>query len=157
VPPLLQARRTDTIVNLFYKRKLTMSLIKWTPEEFGTSVTQHDEEHKHLFGLLNGLHASVGSGERGSIGRSLDGLIAFVAQHFGAEEENMRKAAYPALDLHRLEHEKLVKTCVNLQQQFHAGATEITEETTAFLRDWLKEHIPHVDRKYGPTLSSMQP
>jgi hemerythrin len=132
-----------------------MSLIKWTPEEFGTSVSQHDEEHKHLFGLLNGLHASVATGERGSIGRSLDGLIAFVAQHFEAEEENMRKVKYPALDQHCLEHEKLVKTCVGLQQQFHAGQAEITEETTAFLRDWLKEHIPHVDRKYGPALSAI--
>lgn len=132
-----------------------MSLIKWTPEEFATGVAQHDEEHKHLFGLLNGLHASVGTGERASIGRSLDGLIAYVAQHFSAEEENMRKASYPAIDQHLLEHDKLVKTCVNLQQQFHAGATDITEETTGFLRDWLKEHIPHVDRKYGPTLSAI--
>lgn len=132
-----------------------MSLIKWTAEEYGTSVSQHDEEHKHLFGLLNGLHASVGMGERGSIGSALDGLIAYVAQHFAAEEENMRKVGYPLLDQHLVEHEKLVKTCVTLQQQFHAGATEITEETTAFLRDWLKQHIPHVDRKYGPALSSI--
>jgi hemerythrin len=147
--------RTGIIVNLFCKRNQTMSLIKWTPEEFATSVSQHDEEHKHLFGLLNGLHASVGTGERGAIGRSLDGLIAFVAEHFAAEEENMRKVSYPALDLHRLEHDKLVKTCINLQQQFHAGQTHITEETTAFLRDWLKQHIPHIDRQYGPALAAI--
>ncbi|PKO30092.1 MAG: bacteriohemerythrin [Betaproteobacteria bacterium HGW-Betaproteobacteria-7] len=131
-----------------------MSLINWTPEEFGTSVAQHDEEHKHLFGLLNRLHASVSTGERGTIGKALDGLIAFVAEHFSAEEENMRKANYAALDQHRQEHEKLVNTCLNLQQQFRAGQAEITEETTAFLRDWLKQHIPQVDRKYGPTLSA---
>ncbi|MDP3538338.1 MAG: bacteriohemerythrin [Azonexus sp.] len=132
-----------------------MSLIKWTSEEYGTGVSQHDDEHKHLFGLLNGLHASVAAGERGSIGRALDGLIAFVAEHFSAEEKNMRKASYPALDQHLMEHEKLVKTCINLQQQFHAGTTEITTETTTFLRDWLKQHIPNVDRKYGPTLSAI--
>lgn len=134
-----------------------MSLIKWTPEEFGTGIEQHDEEHKHLFGLLNGLHASVGTGERTSIARSLDGLIAFVAQHFAAEEENMRKVGYAALDQHLVEHNKLVKTCINLQQQFHAGQAVITEETTAFLRDWLKQHIPHIDRQYGPALSAIQP
>ena len=132
-----------------------MSLIKWTAEEYGTGISQHDEEHKHLFGLLNGLHASVGAGERGSIGRALDGLIAFVAEHFAAEEANMRKVSYPALEQHLFEHEKLVKTCINLQQQFHAGATEITEETTGFLRDWLKQHIPTVDRKYAPALSAI--
>lgn len=132
-----------------------MSLINWTPEEFGTSVSQHDEEHKHLFGLLNSLHASVSSGERGTIGKALDGLIAFVAEHFSSEEENMRKVSYPALEQHHQEHDKLVKTCVDLQQQFHAGQAEITEETTAFLRDWLRQHIPHVDRKYGPALSAI--
>lgn len=132
-----------------------MSLINWTPEEFATNVSQHDEEHKHLFGLLNRLHASVCTGERGTIGKALDGLIAFVAEHFSAEEENMRKANYPALEQHRQEHDKLVKTCVSLQQQFRAGQAEITQETTAFLRDWLKQHIPQVDRKYGPTLSAM--
>ncbi|MBU1362624.1 MAG: bacteriohemerythrin [Gammaproteobacteria bacterium] len=134
-----------------------MSLIKWTPDEFGTGVEQHDEEHKHLFGLLNGLHASVATGERASIARSLDGLIAFVAQHFAAEEENMRKVGYAALHLHLIEHDKLVKTCINLQQQFHAGRAAITEETTAFLRDWLKQHIPQIDRQYGPALSAIQP
>lgn len=132
-----------------------MSLIHWTPEEFATNVAQHDEEHKHLFGLLNRLHVSVCTGERGSIGNALDGLIAFVAEHFSAEEENMRKASYPALEQHRQEHEMLVKTCVDLQQQFHSGQAEITEGTTAFLRDWLKQHIPQVDRKYGPALSTI--
>lgn len=132
-----------------------MSLIHWTPEEFGTSVSQHDEEHKHLFGLLNRLHVSVCAGERGSIGKALDGLIAFVAEHFSAEEENMRKVGYPALEQHRHEHDKLVKTCLDLQQKFRAGQADITEETTAFLRDWLKQHIPQVDRQYGPALSAI--
>lgn len=132
-----------------------MSLINWTLAEFGTTVSQHDEEHKHLFGLLNVLHASVARGERGSIGKALDGLIAFVAEHFSAEEENMRKVGYPALDQHRQEHDKLVQTCLGLQRQFHAGQAEITEETTAFLRDWLKQHIPQVDRQYGPALSAI--
>lgn len=132
-----------------------MSLIQWTPEEFGTSITKHDDEHKHLFGLLNTLHATVGGGERSSIGKALDGLIAYVAEHFGSEEENMRKANYPALEQHLAEHDKLVATCVGLQKQFHAGQAEITPETTAFLRDWLKQHIPHIDRKYGPALSAI--
>ena len=130
-----------------------MSLIKWTPEVFGTTVAKHDEEHKHLFGLLNGLHASVRSGERGAIGRALDGLIDFVAVHFASEEENMLAAGYPALALHKQEHDKLEEACLSLQTQFHAGTAEVTEQTTAFLRDWLIQHIPQVDRQYGPLLS----
>ena len=37
-----------------------MSLITWTQSQFGTSVALHDEEHRHLFNLLNDLHAKVG-------------------------------------------------------------------------------------------------
>lgn len=132
-----------------------MSLIQWTPEQFGTTVSKHDEEHKHLFNLLNTLHSSVGAGERGSIGKALDGLIAFVAEHFSSEEANMRKANYAGLEQHLQEHDKLVATCVDLQKQFHAGKAEITADTTAFLRDWLIQHIPHIDRKYGPALSAL--
>lgn len=131
-----------------------MSLITWTQEQFGTSVSKHDEEHKHLFNLLNGLHESVGKGERSAIGKGLDGLIAYVAEHFASEEKNMTAVGYPALAQHKQEHETLVQTCLDLQQKFHAGSVEITEQTTAFLRDWLIKHIPQIDFKYAPALKA---
>ncbi|NTV71433.1 MAG: hemerythrin family protein [Azonexaceae bacterium] len=131
-----------------------MSLITWTPEQFATNVVTHDNEHKHLFNLLNELHRNVGKNERSAIGASLDGLIAYVVEHFSSEEKNMAAAGYAALDQHKLEHAKLVQTCADLQAKFHAGAAEISEQTTAFLRDWLIEHIPKVDFKYAPTLSA---
>lgn len=131
-----------------------MSLITWTQEQFGTNVATHDNEHKHLFNLLNDLHRNVTINERSAIGASLDGLIAYVVEHFASEEKNMAAAGYAALDQHKLEHEKLVQTCADLQKKFHAGAAEISDQTTAFLRDWLIEHIPKVDFKYAPTLTA---
>lgn len=130
-----------------------MSLITWTQDQFGTTVAKHDDEHKHLFGLLNSLHDSVGSGQRGAVGQALDSLIAYVAEHFASEEANMSAASYPALAQHKAEHDALVNTCVDLQKKFHAGSAEITEQTTAFIKDWLDKHIPQVDRLYGPTLA----
>lgn len=129
-----------------------MSLITWTQERFATQVAQHDEEHKHLFDLLNGLHSSVGSGERSRIGAALDSLIAFVAEHFASEERNMSLVDYPDFKQHKLEHDSLVKLCLDLQAEFHAGLTQINEQTTLYLRDWLCRHIPGVDFKYAPAL-----
>ncbi|MCE1169749.1 bacteriohemerythrin [Azovibrio restrictus] len=131
-----------------------MSLITWTQEKFGTSVSKHDEEHQHLFNLLNKLHESVGQGERGTIGKNLDSLIAFVAEHFASEEKNMSAVGYPSLAQHKQEHDTLVQTCVDLQKKFHAGSAEITEQTTAFLRDWLIKHIPQIDFMYAPALKA---
>lgn len=131
-----------------------MSLITWTQDQFGTSVTQHDDEHKQIFTLLNGLHKTVGTGDRGAVGSSLDGLIAYVAEHFSAEEKNMIAVGYAGLDQHKQKHDLLVQTCLDLQKKFHDGTAEVTEQTTAFLRDWLVEHIPTVDSQYGPALKS---
>lgn len=131
-----------------------MSLITWTKEQFGTNVATHDNEHKHLFDLLNVLHKNVQANERGAIGHSLDSLIAYVVEHFSSEEKNMAAVGYPALEQHKREHANLVQTCADLQKKFHAGAAEISEQTTAFLRDWLIEHIPTVDFKYAPVMAA---
>lgn len=131
-----------------------MSLITWTQERFATQVAQHDEEHKELFNLLNSLHAKVGAGERSSIGAALDSLIAFVAEHFASEEKNMSQVNYAEFKQHKEEHDSLVKLCLDLQSEFHAGLTQINEQTTMYLRDWLIRHIPSVDFKYAPALAA---
>lgn len=131
-----------------------MSLITWTKEQFGTNVTMHDEEHKTIFSMLNALHDSAAGADRKAVGAKLDELIAFVADHFGSEERNMLKVNYPDYQRHKQEHDNLVLTCLDLQKQFHAGKAEITSETTGFVKDWLVNHIPNIDRRYGPTLNS---
>ena len=130
-----------------------MSLMTWTKEQFATNVTQHDQEHQTIFDMVNKLHESAGGADRSAIGKQLDALIAYVAEHFGAEEKNMIKCSYADYPQHKLEHDKLVQTCVDLQQQFHAGKAEITRDTTAFVADWLVNHIPNIDRRYSPVMN----
>jgi len=131
-----------------------MSLITWTKEQFATNVAAHDEEHREIFRLVNTLGDAVESGDRTAVGKQLDALIAYVAQHFAAEEANFTKYGYPAMAAHKAEHDKLVATCLDLQKKFHAGQAEITGETAAFVVGWLTEHIPHVDKLYGPFLNA---
>jgi len=130
-----------------------MSLLTWTKDQFGTNVAMHDQEHQTIFQLLNALHDSTTSGDRRTVGSKLDALIAFVADHFGSEERNMLKTNYPDYERHKQEHDNLVLICLDLQKQFHLGKTEITSETTGFVKDWLVKHIPNVDRRYGPALN----
>ena len=131
-----------------------MSLMTWTQEQFGTSVSMHDQEHQKIFSLLNTLHDSVPTSDRNAIGTNLDSLISYVAEHFGSEEQNMAKSEYDAMTAHKEEHDQLVQTCLDLQKKFKAGEAEITTQTTTFLKDWLIKHIPTVDRAYGPTMNS---
>ena len=130
-----------------------MSLITWTKEQFATNVSAHDAEHQEIFRLVNVLGDSVGSGDRGAVGKALDSLIAYVAGHFASEEANFSKYAFPDATAHKAEHDKLVETCLDLQKKFHAGEAEITGETAAFVVGWLTDHIPNIDKKYGPFLN----
>lgn len=131
-----------------------MSLITWTKEQFGTDVSSHDLEHQNIFKLLNTLHDTVAAADRNAVSKHLDALIGYVAEHFGAEEQNMVKSGYPALAKHKEEHDKLVQVCLDLQKKFRAGQAEVTQQTTAFLKDWLVNHIPIIDRAYGPAMNA---
>lgn len=131
-----------------------MSLMTWTKEQFGTNVSAHDEEHREIFRLVNALGDAVGTGDRTTIGKQLDALIDYVAKHFAAEEANFAKYDYPAATTHKAEHDKLVATCLDLQKKFHAGEAEITGETAAFVVGWLNNHIPSIDKLYGPYLNA---
>lgn len=130
-----------------------MSLITWTKEQFGTNVSLHDQEHQEIFRLVNALGDAVGAGDRALIGEQLDALIAYVARHFASEEANFAKYGYPAAAAHKTQHDELVTTCLDLQKKFHAGEAEVTAETAAFVVDWLTNHIPKIDKSYGPFLN----
>jgi len=131
-----------------------MPVITWTEEQYGTGVGFADKEHQKLFDLLNAVHDAVPSGNKAAIGAKLDALIAYVVEHFQSEEKAMQAKNYDGYAAHKAEHDKLVATCADLQQKFHAGQAEVNQETTAFVKDWLDNHIPKVDRAYAPTLNS---
>lgn len=131
-----------------------MPIITWTKEEFGTGVTEPDQQHQTLFNMLNTLNDTVASGNRAKTGEQLDALIDFVVKHFATEENLMQQHNYPDYAAHKAEHTKLVQTCADLQKKFHAGEAEITAETTTFVASWLKGHIPNIDKRYGPHLNS---
>ncbi len=130
-----------------------MALMTWTKEQFGTNVSAHDQEHQEIFRLVNELGDAVGAGDRPTVGGKLDALIDYVAKHFAAEEDNFTKFDYPAFAAHKAEHDKLVATCLDLQKKFHAGEAEVTGETANFVVGWLVNHIPSIDKLYGPFLN----
>jgi len=131
-----------------------MSLIEWTKEKFATNVAAHDAEHREIFRLVNELGDAVGSGDRGAVGKALDALISTVATHFASEEANFSKYGYPDAVGHKAEHDKLVATCLDLQKKFHADQAEVTGETASFVVGWLTNHIPNIDKRYGPFLNA---
>lgn len=131
-----------------------MALMTWTKEEFGTDVPVCDEQHQTIFNMVNQLYDTAAGGDRTAIGKQLDALIDYVVMHFQTEEKLMQEKNYPGYAAHKAEHDALVAACADLQKKFHAGAAEVNQDTACFVRDWLLNHVPKVDRPYGPCLSS---
>jgi hemerythrin len=127
--------------------------LNWTAAEFATNVTAADDEHKVIFDLTNALNDAVAAGNRADVGAKLDGLIAYVAGHFKTEEDLFDKHGYPDAVAHKKLHADLVNTCLDVQKKFHAGELDITGDTCVFVKDWLYNHIPNVDKHYGPYLN----
>ena len=82
----------------------------------------------------------------------MDDLIDYVVKHFEHEEKEMAAAGYSGLAAHKAEHEGLVKICADLQQKFHAGQAEATDEVGQMVKSWLNSHIPNVDKGYSAVL-----
>jgi hemerythrin len=121
-------------------------------ETYLTNVSEADAQHEELFRMMNDLHDSL-SADRAVIGEKLNALVQFVLNHFATEEKFMQETNYPNYDQHKEAHDKLVETVGGLQAKFNSGEAELTEEVTAFVRDWLYNHIPGTDKPYGPYLN----
>lgn len=131
-----------------------MTLITWTAEQFGTGVAFADEEHKVLFELLNKLYAEATTGaDRAVIGVSLDALIAYVVDHFAHEEKEMQAKGFAGYDNHKEQHVAFVGIAADLQNKFHAGQAEVTEEVGQLIKSWLNDHIPTYDKAYAVVLA----
>ena len=130
-----------------------MAIITWTEAQFGTHIAATDEEHQTIFNMLNKLHDTVTAGDLPAANALLDKFIPFVAKHFKTEEDLMTAHNYPNFAAHKAAHDKLVETALGLQKQVHEGKAQLSAETTAFVRDWLVNHIPNIDKPYGPYLN----
>jgi hemerythrin len=128
-----------------------MAVMKWEPA-LSVGVPALDGQHQKLIQLVNKLHdaMSKGVGQK-VVGEVLDELVAYTKDHFAAEEQMMKRHAYPDFTAHAAEHLKLVGQVGKLQADAKSGKV-LTITVMDFLQQWLTGHILKVDRKYTPYL-----
>lgn len=125
------------------------SLVTWSAS-YSTGIPEIDQQHQELVGLLNELHESIVA-RRGSMAcrAVVNRLVAYTQNHFLVEEDMMRRLGYPRLDVHKANHESLLKHVVGLLAKLDAGNTAISFELLHFLKLWLTKHIAESDRRFG--------
>lgn len=129
-----------------------MSLFAWD-DSLSVGHGFIDNDHKKLVTMVNSFHEAMEQG-RGNevIGKVLNNLAIYTKEHFAREEAEMQRIKYPKYQLHKLEHEKLLKQVTGLQADFTGGRVMMTMEISKFLRDWLVTHIQQTDRQLALAL-----
>ena len=131
-----------------------MSLITWD-DSYTVRVKRFDDDHKRLFSLVNELHDAMKAGVGGKIMQQVvQELADYTRYHFSGEEALMEETQYPAVGAHRSQHREFVKKVEQFQRDLKAGAVGQSVAVTAFLKDWLINHIQRTDHDYSIHLNA---
>ena len=124
-------------------------LFHWS-DSFNVNIQEVDEQHKVLVDLLNQLHHAIKDHRGKAASRHiLDQLADYTRTHFLLEESLMRVLHYPGLEIHKQQHEDLIKQIQELQHKLDYENVTITFELLHFLRNWLVQHINDSDKRFG--------
>jgi len=129
---------------------MKMALIQWD-NSFSVNITEIDKQHQKLIVLINSLNDAMKEGRgKDVLSQIIDNLFAYAGEHFANEEKYFDKFGYPDAVSHKLEHTNFVKKISEFKNGFHNGHLALTIEVMHFLKDWLKNHIQGIDKKYSP-------
>lgn len=130
-----------------------MKDIAWS-RILSVGIDEIDEDHRKLVNIFNLLNHAVTEGESADyLAAILDELINCTAWHFSHEERLMLKYRYDGIDEHKAEHQDLIRTAKELQQQILQADKPVAEENIVVLERWLTEHIFTTDMRLGSYLS----
>ncbi|CAK0755633.1 hemerythrin [Gammaproteobacteria bacterium] len=147
--------RVFDVVNVSHvkNKEPVRSLLVWD-NTLSTGVAEIDKQHRRLLEMANRLNQAMleGSG-KDVIGRILDDLTEYVANHFRYEEDLMDRHHYVDKANHIKNHRDLVVLVMEKKDQFAQGRV-MPVGMMNFLRDWLVNHIMMTDRALGKYLNS---
>jgi hemerythrin len=125
-----------------------MALFDWQ-QRFLIGITEIDEHHIHLVGLLNTAYDDF---RRAATVERLNTLffelIDYATYHFAAEERLMKNSGYPSSEAHVRQHQQFAVRVTEMHRDYLAGKPVYLEILT-FLKGWLEAHILETDGALG--------
>ena len=126
-----------------------MAIIAWSVS-YSIGLEQIDEQHEHLFLLLNKLYDDFTNGTSAqALDTLIEELIDYATYHFANEEKQMQDIDFPELQIHKAEHAIFSRRICEIERSYQDGGKHLTLELLAFLHNWLVTHILHSDMKFG--------
>jgi len=120
----------------------------WT-EDLSVNDLSIDNEHKHLFDLIDNFYKSIkDNSPKERLEELILGLVDYTKTHFANEEAYMQKMNYPDLEAHKRLHDAFIDKVHNYYERLKGGKLILSIEVTNFLKDWLTNHIKGTDQQY---------
>lgn len=126
-----------------------MPLLPWSSKlEIG--VASMDTQHQRWVQLINELHEAVAQRSNSdTVGRCLDGMMAYTQTHFADEETLLQAAGYPDYEAHKKAHEDFLRRLQHHKDRHAQAHSVLNIEVMMLLSGWLTHHIQEVDRQYS--------
>jgi hemerythrin-like metal-binding protein len=133
----------------------------WIPwnDYYTIGVPDIDEQHKELFRQFNQVCDAVWEGEgRDAIKGFLVFLANYAQEHFGNEENRMKKHSFPGYEAHRSAHDALVAEVAAFMQKYEAETlgSDVVVKVISDLGTWTRQHIRAMDQELGKFLQSRE-
>ena len=130
-----------------------MTKLEWT-QALSVGVEEIDAQHRELFDRAARLLEGIRGGEPEELGALLDFLYRYAVEHFGAEEEHMRRTGFPGYARHKAEHDRFISDLLALAREHErkgAGAF-MALKVNHWLTEWLRSHVSGTDAELGKFL-----
>jgi hemerythrin len=117
-----------------------------------------DDDHKYLIDIINKTEASMKANNRVELMAVLDELEHYGQTHFEREEMVAKAVGYPKAEQLHDSHIKLVASLGKVKTELGDSWTEEAQvQFTAFLRDWLIQHVIKEDIPMKPWMTKFSP
>lgn len=106
-----------------------------------------DEQHKGMISIVNTLHYLIGHHQEQDTSVTVAELMHnYFIVHFLVEESFLKKAEYPNYELHKEEHQQIIKKLKKVKQacRNHSGAGHLL----VMLKEQWVEHFLNKDLKF---------
>jgi hemerythrin-like metal-binding protein len=116
---------------------------------FSVNVREIDEQHRHIFALVEGLSESIRSlapaSRRDEKKRE---LISYIRFHFASEEELLESHGYSRIEEQKREHVGLLQRIAGVSDFGEIHAPRTADSLVDFLKEWLVRHTLLEDLGY---------
>ena len=136
-----------------------IEVFPWS-KNFNTGISEIDEQHKVLVGLINQLATHLGNeSDLDLLDETFDKLADYAVYHFQSEER-VWEQYFPtdsSLKGHKETHANFITLILEIKEEESSKPiNEVIEDVLSFLTHWLAHHILDSDMRMSKIVAAMK-